>query len=242
MNNKFYKEIIPLALIITLLTSCGKKSECELPTRHVHKYTKQITDTITIETYKDSEYLNSYGYIWNKDYIEINKVDEAVYKLLGNKGLFEGEKNWPYLFNVMSHQEDYLRFFYEYDTVEIYYVRDSEGRNIPHTKVVHHEGWTSNPLDSNNTGKTRLYHHRFFGYRIINENGKFRLEKSPIVDDVRQIINEYPYFTEDFVTEVYETFKFSRYELKDLSVDDFDVFKGPDLNNPNLETGFSKSR
>ena len=237
MNKRFYKNLIPIAITITLLSSCSEKSKCELPTSHVHKYTKEITDEITIQTYKDQEFLNSYGYHWNEEHIEINKVDEEVYKIIGNKGLFEGCTNWEYLFNTMASKKDYLKFFYEYDVIETYYEKDSDGNSIPRTRKVHYDGWTTNPYDPNNTGRTRLYHHKFYGYRIICENGKFKLEQSELVDDVREVINSYPYFTEDFDSEVYETFRFSRFELGSLSVEDFDVFEHPDLNNPNLELG-----
>ena len=57
-----------------------------------------------------------------------------------------------------------------------------------------HDGWTDNPDYAHNTGKVRLYHHRYFGYKVLREDNKFKLERSPAVDDVRTIISEYPYF------------------------------------------------
>ena len=90
MNEMLSKKIVPYALVATMaFSACGKKSECEIPTRHVHKYTKQVTDDITIEKYLDNEHLNSFGYHWNKDYIEITGVD-----------------NWDYLYNEMSSHHD----------------------------------------------------------------------------------------------------------------------------------------
>ena len=70
---------------------------------------------------------------------------------------------------------------------------------------------------------------------IVYINGNPKLEESPAVDDIREIINDYQYFPEDCVTEVYETFKFSRSELPYLSPSDFDTFKGPDLSNKTIE-------
>ena len=62
---------------------------------------------------------------------------------------------------------------------------------------------------------------------MVNEN--------PAVDDIREIINEYQYFPEDCVTEVYETFKFNKSELPYLTPSDFDTFNGPDLSNKSIE-------
>ena len=52
---------LQIALASTLasltLISCGEKSDCEIPTRHVHRYTREITEDITIERYIDNEHL-----------------------------------------------------------------------------------------------------------------------------------------------------------------------------------------
>jgi len=243
MNKYTLKRVIPFTLAATIfLSGCGKKSECEIPVSHVHKYTKSVTDDITIEAYFDDEHLNLSGYTWNEDYIEINKVDEALYKALRSKDLFDGKTNWDYLYNQMATHHDYLKFYYEYTTVETYTELDSKGNPTTKTRMVHHDGWHTNPNDLDNTGKTRLYHHRYYGYRVIYKDGKFKLEQSPAVDDIREIINDYPYFSEKCVTEVYETFKFNKRELRYLSPDDFDTFIAPDLENPNLDTGNSRIR
>lgn len=237
------KRMLPYALAASVvLSGCGEKSECNIPASHVHKYTKQVTDDITIERYMENEHLGYAGYNWTEEYIEINKVDEEIYKLLNKYSLFEGVNNWDYLYNRMANNHDYLMFYYEYYTTETYTTTDSDGKTTTHTRTVHHDGWHSNPNDSDNTGKTRLYHHRYYGYRIIFENGKFKVEKSPEVDDIREIINEYPYFSEDCDTVVYETFKFNRRELKYLSPEDFDTFVNPDLDNTSLELGEGRNR
>ena len=99
MNKLLTKEKLSYLLALTIfLTGCGKKSECEIPTRHVHKYTKQVTDNITIEKYLDDEHLSVWGYNWNEDYIEITKNDEALYKTLRSRSLFDGVTNWNYLY------------------------------------------------------------------------------------------------------------------------------------------------
>lgn len=239
MSKYDLKKIIPsvgLAMAI-LLSGCGEKSECEIPARHVHKYTKPITDEIIIETYLDDEYLNISGYYWNEEYIEINKVDEALYRQLNSRFLFDGVTNWDYLFYFMASNHDYLMYFYEYTEVVYHTKKDSEGNEKVEREEIHHEGWHTNPYDSNNTGDVRVYHPRYYGYKVVYENGRFRLEKSREVDDIREVINDYPYFSENCVTEVFAKFHRSPYELPYLTPADFNAFVGPDLSNPNLDTG-----
>lgn len=243
MGKNYQNKMIPYALILSMLLSgCGEKSECEIPSRHVHKYTKQTSNGITIERYIDDEHLNLSGYNWNNDYIEINKDDEKVYKIIRKNGLFDGVTNWEYLYNEMATHHDYLEFYYHYTTTETYTTRDSKGNTQVKTRTVTHSGWTTNPNRAHNTGRTRLYHHRYYGYRIIYENGEFKSEKSQAVDDIREIINDYPYFSEDCISLVYEEYKYNKSELNYLSPEDFDVFNGPDLENKNLENGKVRTR
>ena len=236
MNDKVKAQILSGILAGSMfLSGCGKKSECEIPSRHVHKYTKQVTEEISLEEYIDSEKLEYHGFDWNPDYIEINKHDEKLYKAINKKLLFNGSTNWDYLYNTMvQNNEDYLLFYYEYYTTEVYTTTDEDGHVEMHTKRVRHDGWHSNPYDSDNTGDVRLYHHRYSGYRIVNKNGNFVIESSPLVDDIRYVLEDYPYFNDYCIHEVYEKFKFKRSELKNLSPEDFDVFEGPDLSKHGL--------
>ncbi len=235
------QRIVPYVLISTmLLTGCGKKSDCNLPTRHVHLYTKDINNEISISTYFDDERLERSGFNWTEDYMEITKTDEAFYKLLNSKNLFNAKDNWDYLYRVMASHHDYLMFYYEYETTEVYTETDSKGNVTMHTRTVTHSGWTSNSKDSDNTGKTRLYHHRYYGYRINFVNGKYVLERSPLVDDIREVINDYPYVGEENCEEVYESYKFQRRELPYLSPTDFNAFDHPDLSNTTPSLGRSK--
>lgn len=242
MDKKKLKRTIAGVLAALSLTGCGKKSDCEIPTRHVHKYTKEITSDISIDRYVDDEHLNNHGYNWTEDYLEITQNDEEYYKLLAKKQLFVGEDNWDYLYNLMASQHDYLMFYYEYYTTETYTTTDDKGNVTIHTRQVHHDGWHGKASDSDNTGLTRLYHHRYYGYRIINDGDKLRLEESPAVDDIRDIIFDYPYFSDQPIIEVYEQYKFKRKELPELSVDDFDVFTGPDLSTSELDKNKVKTK
>ena len=143
----------------------------------------------------------------------------------------------------MAHHHDYLRFYYEYWTTEIETYTDSEGNTQTRTKRVHHDGWTDNPYHSDNTGRVRLYHHMYYGYNLVYKKGKYRLEQSPLANDVREIIFEFPYFSEDCVTTVYKEYYFNKYILGSLSPeDDFNPFKQPDLGNKKLYPTSGRTR
>ena len=235
------QKIVPYLLISSmLLTGCGKKVDCNYPNRHVHLYTKYPGSRIAISTYFDSEDESLHGFARQEDHMDITKTDEEFYKIITRNGLFVGEDYFNYLYQLMASKHDYLKFYYEYETTEVYTETDSKGNTTMHTRTVTHSGWHDNPNDSDNTGKTRLYHHRYYGYRITCIDGKFQLERSPLVDDVRQILGEYPYVCENCVEEVYEQFKFSRSELRYLDPNEFDTFAQPDLGNSTPYLGATK--
>ena len=90
------KKVLPLVIIPFILTGCGQKSDCEIPSRHVHKFVSNNG----IVKYIDSEQKQYGNYNWQKDYLEITNDDALFFKTKGN--LFEGDDNWKYLYNVMK--------------------------------------------------------------------------------------------------------------------------------------------
>lgn len=217
-----------------LLSSCGEKSNCEIPTRHVHKYIYYVNDDIVVDRYIDSEKLFVDGFEWTPEYIEINKNDEKLYSLISKNDLINGINNFSYLYNIMANDSDYLEFYYEYYTTEVYTSTDGKGNVTTHTRRVRHDGWHTNPYDSDNTGRVRLCHHRYSGYRIVNKNGKYVLESSPLVDDIRAVLEDYPYYNNRCNHIVTKEFVFNKSKLGSLRPEDFDVFEGPDLSNNSL--------
>ena len=223
-----------LALSIPLATSgCSKKSGCELPSRHFHLYIKD-SNLGTISKYIDSENTDYWGYEWTPDYIEVTKEDEKAFDAM--YGLYDGKDNWDYVFNYMKHKsKDWFEFYYKYYTEETETYEDSDGKTRTKTKRVKHSGWSTDPTHRGNTGETRLYHNRFYGYRIVFKNGKYIKERSNDVDDVRDIIDDYPYFDEEFSNSCYHTFNFSSSRLTSLNVEDFyDYFNHPRLDTKDI--------
>jgi len=218
------KKILPLLLIPFFLTGCSPKSECKKEKSHVHKY---IMNSVygKVTNYIDSESLSYGNFIWTEDFVDITKDDEAFYR--AKNDLFEGKTNWNYLYNFMANQHDYLEFYYHYTTEESY--TDDDGDT--HYETRHHRGWTTDPWHRGVTGELNLCHHRFYGYKIVYKNGKYVQEQSRLVDDVRDIMNEYPYFSKDCAKVVTKGYYLPTVRLDTLKPSDFNYFTGPDLTN-----------
>lgn len=64
--------------------------------------------------------------------------------------------------------------------------------------------------------------------------------QSPIVDDIRFVINDYPYFAENNTTIVHKYYNYYPSELPKLNPENFNDFCSPDLTNKELKRGKSK--
>ena len=231
---KKYKlqRVVPFVLISGLtLSGCAPQSECALPARHVHLYTKPVNSSVIIEKYVDSEDLHRGDFTWHDDCIEITKTDEELFRLLGNNNLFSAANNWDYLRYEMSQLHDFMEYYYSYTTLQTYTTTDSKGHTTVHTRTVHHSGWHDDAYSSHNTGEVRVGHHRYYGYRVNYTNDGFKLEKSPLVDDVREVMDDYPYVCENGNEVVYKTFTFKEEQLPYLRLEEIDPFINPDLSN-----------
>ena len=233
MKNNYRKIILPALVVSSLmLTGCGKKKDCPIPTSHVHKYTKKITNNIEINKYMNKEYESYYGYQWNNDYIEITKEDESFYNSTSN--LFKASDNFNYLYNLMKYNKDFLEYYYSYNTIETYTVIDSNGHTKIKTRTVNHSGWCDDSSYNHNTGKVRLGHYKYYAYYVEKDNNRYKEISSPLVDDIRQVLDNYPYVEEECYRVVYEYYKFRKNELPYLRVDQFNVFDHPDLSNTSI--------
>lgn len=245
---KVMPKIIALLTIPFIVSGCAKKSDCELPSRHVHLYSMSNPNG-TAYTYLDDERLtydkrdwkgdSLVTYNWNKDYIEITKEDEAFYKAKGD--LFEGKENWDYLFNIMKkNSQDYLEFYYHYTTSRVVVVGSGKSRHTT-IQTSHHSGWDTDPTHRGVTGEVRLCHKRYYGYNISLQGDQYVKIQSPSKDDIREVINDYPYFDFDCTETVYKEYDYTHNTsiLPTLKASDFNYFTGPDLSNPNID-GYQK--
>lgn len=228
---KVYLKLLSLLAIPFFLGGCAPKSDCKLGKNHVHKYVNRNNGVIS---YINSENLSYGDFDWQEEYIEINIDDQAFYE--AKKSMFYGPDNWEYLYNVMSSKHDYLQFYYEYTTDDTITMVDADGNVSVFPSTTTHTGWSTNPNDSDNTGRMRICHNRFYGYNIVynHETKKYEKVKSPLVDDIREIINDYPYFDKECSAVVSNEYKFDRKQLPSLKLSDFNDFTGPDLENKEM--------
>ena len=82
-------------------------------------------------------------------------------------------------------------------------------QEIYRSKKVTKRGWSVSPHCVGATGYVRLCHYRFYGYKIVYQDGEYKEVISPIVDD--------------------------KEDLDNIKISDFDgIFIGPDLENHEL--------
>ena len=200
---KVYLKILSLLTIPFFVAGCAKKSECDIKDNHVHKYIAN-TEKGRIVTYLNSEeldhikYDNNYPfspcihYNWTNDTIEVTQDDLEFYKLKGE--LFVGTDNLDYLNNLKNENKDYIEYHYDYSKRRV--VTTSTGKITQTYPIMQrHEGYTDDHNHEGLDGKVKLYHYQYYGYKIEKQDGKYVKIKSPLVDDINEIIDEYPYFS-----------------------------------------------
>ena len=100
--------------------------------------------------------------------------------------------------------------------------------------------WTTDRNHSGNTGEVRVRHFKFYGYRIVLKDGKYVREQSPLVDDIRDIIDEYPFFSQECYKTVYKEYKFNKNEVSKIKLEDINEFRQPDRENKELRNNNTK--
>lgn len=222
MNKKF-KPAAVLAASALVLSACA--SDCKKNEEHLHKYVKEMENGITVERYIESEDLQKDGYNWTDNTIEISKEDAEIYKVINKKKLFLGTDNEEYLYNLMETNKDYLEYYYS-DMITQSSL-EADGTISTYTYV--DEGWTQNKTARDSSGKVRLNHYKYYGYKVVEKDGKYVLEQSPYVDDIKDIIEDYPYFKENCTQVVHKDMILTQEEIETKTAADFNYFPQPDL-------------
>ena len=219
------KRIIAFITIPFILSGCTKVVDCDIEERHVHRYygsNKRGAVTIYLdsedETAKSYYQDGNWGYFTfyrQNDYVEITNEDALFYEAKGT--MFYGPNNWKFLYNIMAGKRDYLEYQYLYD--------DGEGTS---------KAWSTDKNKSRLTGKVRVCHYKFCGHKLTYKDGEYINERSPFVDDIRDIIDEYPYFELDPYKVVKKEYQVDTNKVKNLKLEDIDEFRQPDLENKKL--------
>ncbi len=203
-----------LALVMVTpfaLTGCGKKAECNVDGSHAHMYKNESGVVRFIE----KENLTYEGYTRYDDYISIED-QEDLYKYLTKKDLMRIDDNLDYVVNTQEAQHDFTEYRYRYTHLQpiphfrkIGKVTSTYFTYIPVTRY----SWTSDPNHSRLTGETRLCHYVYRAYKVgKNEKGKYVMIESPYVEDLREVMDEYPYMKKEFYTIVTTNGEVADYE------------------------------
>lgn len=181
----------------TSLAGCGKKADCDINGKHAHLYTNEQGYI----RYIPEEYMSYEGYTRNDEYISIED-QEDLYKFMDKKNLLKIEDNLDVILEQQDKNTDYIEYRYRYIWMQ----------PIPHTMRVGKTtttyftymsqprySWTDNPERAGLTGDTRVCHHVYTAYKIEkDDDSNYVLIPSQDVDDIREVMDEYPYVKEKF--------------------------------------------
>ena len=170
---------------------------CKIAGKHVHLYQK-VTELGTISKYIHGERKVIDGYKQTEQFMRSNRFYDDVLRLLNKNQLFRAEYNMDYLKTLMANNNDFP-LEYEYESIEedIKFEIDEDGNSIPLIYTDKKKGWHKDINDKNNTGKVRRCKPMYYGYKIIIQNDKPILVQSPLVSNINDLLNEYPYYRED---------------------------------------------
>jgi hypothetical protein len=224
-----YKKILALLAAPIILTGCGKQEDCDIKAKHVHKFI-QDTEKGRIVTLIDSHESNYHNFHWTNGYVEIKDDYDNFYKTKDT--LFRGDENWDYLYNLMSDNKDYIEYHYDYHKRRV--VTTSSAQTLTYPVQQRHAGWTTDSTHEGLDGKVKLHHYQYNKYQIYYKDGKYRKKKSPLVDDIRDIINEYPYFSIDCFEIIEKEYEFDKDNVSKVTINDINEYQTPDLNNKEI--------
>lgn len=174
------------SLLIGGLTSCGLNVKCELPNKHAHMYVNEDGYVRYIAS-EDSSYD---GYARSYNYRELSEEDSQLYKFLNRNGLLRIDENIDL---ILEQQERNMPFIaYEYAKTEL----ASVGRALFTTTRYY---WTYDSEATNLTGKEKEVHYLYQAYKVEkNEKGKYILVSSDMVEDITEVMEDYPYVKRDY--------------------------------------------
>ena len=131
-----------------------------------------------------------------------------------NDELFIGKDNLDYLDNLMANNKDKLEYYYRYTDRIMVTPFGSDKPLFPIAKEIIE--LTDNPNTKGLTGRVKYTHYQYYGYKIIDNN----VIKSPLVDDIKDIIDEYPYFCKDCFEIITKEYNFDKDKVSSIKIED----------------------
>lgn len=183
--------VLASTLAATCITGCSnsKLAKCEIPNMHAHVY---VNDEGYIR-YVESELLEYENYKRSYNYREITKEESKLYRFLDLKDLFRIDENIDL---VLAQQEQNQPF-----TVYEYY---SPVQIITPSGLTNYN-WTNDPEYDNLTGKEKEVHYIYQAFNLKKDRrGSYSLNPSPLVEDITEVMEEYPYIRTNYFMAVDE--------------------------------------
>lgn len=195
------KKILSLLLgaNITLLSGCNHTVVCEVTTPHAHAYVRE--DGLTRYVQSEKKYYRNFDR--TDDYINLEESEQDLNEFEVKKRLIRIDKNMDQLLEFASKNPD--GYIYEY-TYKLY----ESHRTGVHCYYTWEDmvDWTGTPnnieicgeyKELRLTGNIKVLHYTYPTYKvIINEKGKYEIIDGPILDNIEDRTEEYPYLRLDF--------------------------------------------
>lgn len=184
-----------LASISLWMTGCAETIDCNIAELHVHKF----ESSSSFDTYSSSEkeYLFTLGgdfFYRTDEYVLIDEEEKELLEFEKKYGLFRISDNKDVIDELISYQDDFILYEYEY----------TQKRQVRVGKVVSFRNEIKTDLtnDSNRdslTGNTKIGHYVYWGYKIVrNEKGKLKVVASECVNSLEELSPEYIYIGKEF--------------------------------------------
>lgn len=205
-----------LASVTLWMTGCAETIDCNIAELHAHKF----ESSSSFDTYSSSEkeYLFTLGgdfFYRTDEYVLIDEEEKELLEFEKKYGLFRISDNKDVIDELISYQDDFILYEYEY----------TQKRQVRVGKVT--TFWyetetdlTNDPNRENLTGNTKIGHYVYWGYKIVrNEKGKLKVVVSEYVNSLDELPPEYIYVEKTFYKVVdLESFK-DIYYVNDLKQD-----------------------
>lgn len=186
------------ASLAATLSGCGEKANCDITSSHVHKY----VSAEGLNKYVDKEYLNYGGYERTDEYLVLDKDELDLRQFEEKHGLLRIDENIDTLLATQDTNVDYIEYRYEYSYLRPMPYSVYNGKvfltYFTYIPTIGHS-WTTDDTISGLTGEKRICHYKYQAFKIeIDEKGKRVIIPSDYVDNLNDIIDEFPYVKREF--------------------------------------------
>ncbi len=210
MKKNFKRRLLSLILSLNflLLYGCNKQNDTSL--NHIHLYKSE--DGIKRYSFGEENF-SEYGRQYYKDdkYIVLNDNNKELYNIISINGLINIKDNYDELNKISNSLHDYYSFEFTNTFFDKYYIveEDENSKNTEYYLEIKKDyNWTIDPSADNMTGKYTINSYVFYGYKIIDTENGYKLEKSKPVKDINTLIeNGYEYIGK----EIYSIISFEKY-------------------------------